>query len=252
MKSLIVADIHANLAAFEAILDREGSWDTFIFLGDAVMAGPNPDEVLSLLLSLNGIYIMGNHDQEVLELDPDADVTNLHRKWAQWHQKNISRANLDFLAEFQDSCAVENQGLTMKLTHGCIPREMGRRLWPDSSAETFAFLASQHSEPYILVAHSHVQFRKTHHDKTFVNPGSAGAPYLGQPLACYAVIQDGHFALKATSYDAEKTCQTMEDRARGIMEEAFIEDWKECWRTGLLPDRYFIRDYTPLREQGYR
>ncbi len=90
MKTLIVADIHANLSAFEAILNKESSWDTFIFLGDAVMAGPSPDEVLSLLLSLDGIYIMGNHDREVLELDPDADTANPHRKWAQWHRKNIS------------------------------------------------------------------------------------------------------------------------------------------------------------------
>ncbi len=129
---------------------------------------------------------------------------------------------------------------------------MGGRLWPDSGPEVFKFLASQHPEPYILVGHSHVQFKKTYHDTTFVNPGSAGAPYLGQPLACYAVIQDGHFALKATPYDTEKTCQAMQDRAHGIMDEAFIEDWKECWRTGLLPDRYFIRDYTSLREQRYR
>jgi predicted phosphodiesterase len=81
MKSLIVADIHANLAALEAIPMKEGSWDTFIFRGDAVMAGPNPDEVLSLLSSLDGIYIMGNHDWEVLKLDTDEVTTNPHRIW---------------------------------------------------------------------------------------------------------------------------------------------------------------------------
>lgn len=252
MKSLIVADIHANLAAFEAILVKERSWDTFIFLGDAVMAGPNPDEVLSLLSSLNGIYIMGNHDREVLELDPYTAIANPHRKWAQWHRKSISKANLEFLASFQDHCILKDQGIVMKLIHGCLPREMGRRLWPDSDPDVFAFLAAQYQEPYIFFGHSHVQFRKKCCGRAFVNPGSAGAPYLGQALACYAVIQDNRITLEATPYDVEKTCQAMEERAHGIMEEDFIEDWKQCWRTGLLPSRYFIRDYTPLREQGYR
>ena len=40
MKTLIIADIHANLAALEAILDKEHAWDRFVFLGDAVIAGP--------------------------------------------------------------------------------------------------------------------------------------------------------------------------------------------------------------------
>ncbi len=252
MKSLILADIHANLAAFEAILEKEGSWDTFIFLGDAVMAGPNPDEVLSLLSSLGGTFIIGNHDREVLELDSDASVTNPDKKWGQWHRKNISKANLDFLASFQESCVLEIQGLVMRFSHGRLSREMGGRLWPDSSPEVFAFLANQHPESYVWVGHSHVQFQKTHDDTTFINPGTVGAGYLGQPLACYAMIRDGQVELKAISYDVEKTCWAMESRARDIVEEAFIEDWKECWRTGVLPAQYFIRDYTPLRERGYR
>ena len=251
MKSLIVADIHANLAAFEAILDKEGSWDTFIFLGDAVMAGPEPDEVLSLLSSLNGIYIMGNHDREVLKLDPDEVTANPHRMWAKWHRKNISDANLEFLASFQEQHTLKDQGLVMKLIHGCLPREMGGRLWPDSGPDVFAFLSHQHREPYILLGHSHVQFKNCP-GTAFVNPGSAGAPYLGQALACYAVIQNSRIKLEATTYDVEKTCQAMEERAQGVIAEDFIDDWKQCWRTGLLPSRYFIRDYTPLREQGYR
>ena len=40
MKSIILSDIHANVAALEAILAQEDAWDELLFLGDAVRDGP--------------------------------------------------------------------------------------------------------------------------------------------------------------------------------------------------------------------
>lgn len=252
MKTLIVADIHANLAAFKAVLDKEHSWDRFVFLGDAVLAGPEPDEVLSLLRELGGRYIMGNHDREVLELDPGEKAIDPGRKWAQWHRRSLSDRNLEFLASFVDACVLETQGFVMKAIHGVMPPEFGKRLWPDSPPEAFQYLGNKHVEPCILLGHSHVQFDCTCGNTRIINPGSVGAPYLGQPLACYAVIQSGQVELRATPYDIEKTCQSMKERAQGVVDNGFITDWTEGWRTGTLPKRYFIRDYSQLCEQGYR
>lgn len=252
MKTLVVADIHANLAAFMAVLDKESSWDQFVFLGDAVLAGPEPDEVLSLLRTLDGNYIMGNHDREVLELNPDKPTVDPGRKWAQWHRTSIADQNLEFLAHFSDECVLDDQRFVMRAFHGVIPDEWGSRLWPDSPPEAFGYLADKYVERCVLLAHSHVQYECSHSGTRFINPGSVGAPYLGQPLACYAVIQNGQVELKATTYDIERTCRSMKERAGGIVDEAFITDWIEGWRTGTLPSRYFIRDYSSLREQGYR
>lgn len=252
MKTLIVADIHANLAALMAVLDEEHPWDRFVFLGDAVLAGPEPDAVLSLLRTLDGSYIMGNHDREILELEPDEHTTDPGRKWAQWHRTSISDRNLEFLACFVDECALDIQGTAMRAFHGVMPRGLGGRLWPDSPPEAFDYLANKYVESCVLLAHSHVQFDCAHGDTRFINPGSVGAPYLGQPLACYAVIQDGQVELKATPYDVERTCRSMKECACGMVDDAFITDWVEGWRTGTLPNRYFIRDYSSLREQGFR
>lgn len=140
--------------------------------------------------------------------------------------------------------------MRLRLFHGALPPEWGKRLWPDSSPEVFAGLANRYPEPYALVGHSHVQFQTTHDGTTFINPGTVGAPYLGQFLVCYGVLQNGQLSLKAITYDVEKTCRAM-DRVP-LEDEEFVEAWKHCWRTGTLPPRCFIRDYAPLREQGYR
>jgi putative phosphoesterase len=250
MKILILSDIHANLPALEAILDREGAWDGVICLGDAIVAGPHPDQVLALLSRLDGMCVMGNHDREVLGVDLDEPAADAHWQWIQWTREQLSHESLEFLVAFPDTCVLERQGLTLRLTHGDLPAKWGKRLWPDSSPELFAHLAQQYPEPHILLGHSHVQFQLERAGKVFINPGTVGAPYLGQPGACYAVLQDGAFELRATPYDAEITCQAMAQVP--LQDQAFVEAWKLCWRTGKLPDYYSIRDYAPLIEMGYR
>jgi hypothetical protein len=72
----------------------------------------------------------------------------------------------------------------------------------------------------------------------------------GRLLGGGSFLEDGHFDLRATTYYAEKTC-----RAPGrvpLEDEAFVESWKTCWRTGTQPPDYKIRDYTPLIERGFR
>ena len=250
MKNLIISDIHANLAAFRAVLDAAGTWDRLVFLGDAVLAGPQPDEVLSLLRELDAVCIMGNHDREVLELDTEALAEKPERAWAQWHRRNILEPNLAFLAGFRDSCVVNSGPLAMRGVHGVLPRDLGGRLWPDSEPEHFASLAR--IEPVILFGHSHVQFKHEQGGRRYINPGSVGAPYLGQPLACYAVEEEGQFDLAATPYDTEETCRIMKERACEVVDSGFIEDWCQGWRRGTLPSRYFIRDYAPLQQRGFR
>ena len=49
MKILVIADIHGNAEALRAVLDKDGDADRTIFLGDAVLPGPQANETLSLI-----------------------------------------------------------------------------------------------------------------------------------------------------------------------------------------------------------
>ncbi|WP_045234605.1 metallophosphoesterase family protein, partial [Deinococcus pimensis] len=50
MRLLLLSDVHANLAALEAVLAdaRARGFDRAVFLGDALGYGPQPAEVLAL------------------------------------------------------------------------------------------------------------------------------------------------------------------------------------------------------------
>ncbi len=245
MKSLIIADVHANVAALEAIFQVEQHWDDLIFLGDAVMAGPHPNEVVSLLRQQPGIFLRGNHDREVLQADCSVPETNPHRRWVQWTQQTLTAENLGFMREhFVETCAIQRGELTIRLHHGDYLLASGNRLWPDSADEDFAAIAGTYPEPWIFLAHSHVQFERYFGERFFLNPGSAGHARLGKPLSCYAVLEDGAVSRKAVPYDVEKTCAALDAVP---LDKAFLAMWKACFRTGTLGARYFIRDFAPLQ-----
>ena len=70
MKAAILADIHANLPALEAVREdfsQEGVkavWN----LGDAVGYGAEPFACLQLLADLDAVFIAGNHEQAACDL----------------------------------------------------------------------------------------------------------------------------------------------------------------------------------------
>ena len=65
MRYAIIADIHANLAAFQAVLDdieHRGGVEEVWCLGDVVGYGPDPHQGIELLCQYNHDCVAGNHD----------------------------------------------------------------------------------------------------------------------------------------------------------------------------------------------
>lgn len=244
MKSLIIADVHANLPALEAVFAHEQTWDEVLFLGDAVMSGPFPNEVVELLARQPGIFIRGNHDRELFDIDLSIHPDNPHHQWDHWTRRVITADNLRILQnDYIDTCAITRGSMSIRLVHGNFAYSSGSRLWPDSPAEDFTALAQQFPETYLFSAHSHVQFIRYSDHRVFVNPGTVGQARLGRPLACYAVLTNDTIERKAVPYDVERTCEAMETLP---LDPSFIHEWQTCFRTGLLPVRYNMRDFAPL------
>ena len=94
MRVLVISDIHANLAAFEAVLeDAKGEWDVIWFLGDLVGYGPDPNECVELLRSLEHFSLSGNHDWAYLGRLDLATFNEDARRAIGWTQKVITEDN---------------------------------------------------------------------------------------------------------------------------------------------------------------
>jgi len=76
VQTLVLADVHGNLAALDAVLDdaRARGFDDAVFLGDAVGYAPHVGEVIARLRDLPHLTsVLGNHDAALLSL---AGVSN--------------------------------------------------------------------------------------------------------------------------------------------------------------------------------
>jgi len=68
MRIALIADIHSNIAALEAVLTaiHKHKPDRIISLGDQVNLGPNPRETMDLLKAENVTCLFGNHERYIL------------------------------------------------------------------------------------------------------------------------------------------------------------------------------------------
>lgn len=256
MKYLVFADVHSNAAALEAVLATVEDWDAVLFLGDAVDDGPEPAATVSILATLTGRFLRGNHDRHVLAAtdDPDEDGISESERWSRWTHQQLSEEHRDLLSSFEDTIRLEDTDIVARLHHGDfdLPADTDSwngRLWPDTDRTVFERLADRFEEPLILSAHSHVQFDRTIAGTRFVNPGSVGQTRLGTVEACYAVLEDGNIHLEATDYDADRTIEAMESLP---LDAGFITARNTAYRKGRLPESVDMRDFAPLREAGYR
>ena len=201
MKTLVLGDIHGNAEALRAVMAAEQDADNVVFLGDALLSGPQANETAELLLELSpDISIMGNHDEEVFD-------HSLFAHWpAEWVALNewiIERLDSSTTAPLQDYLPAGQYGvggLEMFLHHGEIEKSLPAPL-PDSPDETFSAMDGDSDCPLVLFGHTHVQFTKRIGDKTYINPGSIGQPRCGKLHACYGVFVDGEYSPRQVTYD---------------------------------------------------
>jgi diadenosine tetraphosphatase ApaH/serine/threonine PP2A family protein phosphatase len=202
MHILVISDIHANLAAFEAVLeDAQGQWDRIWCLGDVVGYGPDPNECTSLLREHDHISLSGNHDWAVLGR-LDIDTFNYQAQTAiRWTQATITEETRKYLDSLPPKMVVE----PFTLAHAS-PRQP---VWEYILDEKTAAVNFGHLEtPYCLVGHTHMPVVYEEVDEThiqgrgpsygeplalngprlIINPGSVGQPRDSDPRAAYGLL----------------------------------------------------------------
>jgi len=78
MRIAILADIHGNLLALDAVIDdlQHRSVDRVVNLGDCVSGPLWPAETAQRLMDLDWPTVRGNHDRWVTDLAPDAQYSS--------------------------------------------------------------------------------------------------------------------------------------------------------------------------------
>jgi diadenosine tetraphosphatase ApaH/serine/threonine PP2A family protein phosphatase len=223
MRYALLADIHANLPAFSAVLDdinHRGGVEELWCLGDIVGYGPHPGQCIELLRQQKHICIAGNHDLGAIgklalsDFNPDAAYA------CRWTAQQLSAGDIEYLESLP--LVLEKDDFT--LVHGSPREPVWEYLISKGNArENFFYLKTR----FCLVGHSHMALIfKQEEDgscsfiplsisigqvlgksRMIVNPGSVGQPRDGDPRASYVIYDSdsGVVRLYRVEYDISAT-----------------------------------------------
>lgn len=207
MRIALLADIHGNAIALEAILadiGREGGADAFWVLGDLVAIGPDPVGVLERLSTLTNLrLIRGNTDRyvalgdrpgpSVAAVQADATLFTPLIQVAStfsWTQGMITAAGwLPWLKELPLDFEMELPDGTRFLgVHASPGTDDGTGISPASSDEEIGLLFNGCNAGLVCVGHTHLPLDRRWKGIHLVNPGSVGLSRTPDLHACYAFL----------------------------------------------------------------
>ncbi len=226
MRYLIISDIHANLAALNAVVADAGSFDQVWCLGDLTGYGPDPNECIERLHEFPLTTLAGNHDWAVLGRLDLNDFNRDARTACLWTRQRLTPQNREFL----ESLPVMKEEAGYTLVHAS-PSEPIEEYVLDTLTAEYNF--NKFNTAICLLGHSHwpsafmqpensrgtcVQVRPTYRvpfkfngGRWMVNPGSVGQPRDGNPDAAYALLdsKEGQWEYRRVAYPIEETQRRM-------------------------------------------
>jgi putative phosphoesterase len=212
MRLALIADVHGNLLALDAVLGelRDEGIGEILCLGD-VAVGPQPTETLERVRELGCPVVMGNWDAYFVSGFPPqkTEFGQMLVEMAGWWAEKLTDAHRGLIKSFPQT--VELPGLLA--FHGS-PRSYEDFIFattPDDELEEWLGGARA---PLMAAGHTHFAMVRRHQGTLLVNPGSVGLPFAGQapvmrisPWAEYGVleVEDGRLSieLRRTSFDVE-------------------------------------------------
>lgn len=247
MRLAVLADIHGNLPALEAVLDdlRDEPIDGFIVAGDMV-AGPNSDEVVERLRELKAWMIRGNNDNYLLKFAsgsaPDWWYTAQQWAFARWCFQQTDPATLEFLHSLPEQRVLALPGTSaMRIVHGS-PRNISELVDPEQELSRLDLALEMTSEPVLVFGHTHTPWQMRRKDRLALNPGAVCGSLTRGACANYAVLtwQKGAWVaeLRSVSYDLAALRASFETTglltAGGAVARALLFDFEHGANT--LPD----------------
>lgn len=235
MRVAVLADVHANRPALEAVLGAlEGTGcDRVLCLGDMVGYHAEPTECVRRIRQVADAGVMGNHDWAAVRGEAAAGTNEHARHVMGWTRARLPEDCRDYIVS-RPACHLDPAG--MVLAHGCYLNEVFHRGYATSTmleANLRAIEANPHWPKVALCGHTHMPLcgwieggevrESTLREPltwpvdaaaVLINPGSVGQPRDADPRAAFGVIdlERRRVEVHRVPYDVEETIGAL-DRA---------------------------------------
>lgn len=224
MRILLVADIHANWPALQAINEPH---DLCVFLGDLVDYGLEPAPCIDWVRRRAKYAIRGNHDHDTAQnvaVEGTTGFRYLTAVTVPLTRQLLNPVDLRFLADLPTTEMVTLHDTRYLFVHGTPRDPLDEYARPD--LEYWSRRLVDVEADVVCVGHTHNPYALEVGNTLVINPGSVGLPRDGDPRASYAVLEDGKVELKRVAYPVEETVRviqksTLPDPAKEMLAEVY-------------------------------
>lgn len=280
----ILADIHGNLPALEAVIDDLARFevDSVVVAGDVINWGPFSPEVMERVTGEGWAVLRGNNEFYLLDYKTPRAPAAWHNRddypLLPWLVEQLAGRWHNVIAAWPDSLLLcFPDAPPVRVVHGS-PRSASEPIHPITPAPEVEEIVRGVAETTLIAAHTHLAMDRRVGGLHLLNPGSVGVPLDGDLSAAYMLI-DGdergwHATFRRVPFDyaplfAEFERQRFEERC-GVIGRLVVDEFRTArlrlhsflvWRevhhpgapaTAALLEQFYAADIWEYTLPAYR
>jgi putative phosphoesterase len=222
MKLAVLADVHANWPALQAVAADVERWqaDRVVVAGDVINRGPRPVECADFVLAHNWTWVRGNHEEYVLSHVAEQVPRSSQADPSFWTYGRLNGqvatvASLPLHASWRmpDGLEVRIVHASMRSTRDGIFVETPDKVLREQIAP---------APKLFVVGHTHIPVVRTIDETLVVNVGSAGLPFDGDHRVSYARLtwQQGIWTAEIVRLEYDRAQAERDFEATGFIAQA--------------------------------
>lgn len=233
---LLISDIHGNFPALVAIQNsfQDTIFDAIIHCGDALVYAPFPNQTLNWLRKYATISILGNTDKKVIKILKGKSFKKPGKPEKRIMYETTATALTGKNSLFLKSCKkktvyrIQKTDLTIGIFHGS-PAANHEFLFATTSVKRFEELAASCKTDIVVTGHSHTPYHKDIGGVHFINPGSVGRMFDGNPSGSCAVLTVSANKISVNHY---RIAYDIEAVTREIAGQGLPDIYSQMYRQG--------------------
>jgi putative phosphoesterase len=209
MRILLVADIHGNWPALQAI---DEPFDLCLCLGDLVDYCLEPGPCIDWVRRRAKYAVRGNHDHGVAQnvmLAGQNGFRYLTSVTRPLSRQRLEKNDLRYLAMLPLTQSITFEDTRFLLVHATPRDPLDEYALPD--VPFWERRLQDVEADLICVGHTHYPYILQVGNKLVINPGSVGLPRDGDPRASYAVLEERRVELRRVEYPIEAAVTSIQE-----------------------------------------
>lgn len=234
-KLLLLGDIHANYPALNAIVKyiQPTRFDRIINTGDFTVYSTFPNETIQWFRKRKKtVCILGNTDLRILRILKGKKLKRPKKEEKRamyfWTSENLHPENISYLKSLPKQTDFTLDQIRIGLFHGTLD-DPDEELDPSGPESRFHELAKHSRFEVHIMGHSHVPYYKIVNGVHFINPGSVGRMFDGDPRASFAILK---ISSENIAVEHFRIPYPVEEVVRGLKNQHLPDIYAKMFRIG--------------------